>query len=416
MYLEMTYYAKGPAPAKLAAPKHLTDLNRRPSKLSSAERLWRPPHPQTPPAANPQQYGQSRTPPTTNHLLPPSTSPPSSRSSSASGRESPLPPVPDEIPNTLKAGARPRPKPRPAAQGLKPAPALQAVPTILKPGKGSTRPVVDHVRHPSAGALAPVVTQSFGHAPVASQPQYSFPSPPAHSPPIQEYPRAASYPLPPSQDSWGTNNDPGGSFAFPVPNVAPPTQGSYDYNPDNYYGPDHPHNRREAPYSPPTHGSSNLPDPYLLARYQSPLPLPPGAESSASQGRQPPLPPKENPQEVARIQALRLAEEEAKRRKEQEEKDLELARQLAMELPPGTETVPSRGRQPALPPKKQENPQETARLKALQLAEQEAKRRKEQEDKDLELARQLDMELNLEEPPVGGNRQPSNNAPMPGGW
>jgi len=79
--------------------------------------------------------------------------------------------------------------------------------------------------------------------------------------------------------------------------------------------------------------ANQLPDPYLQARYQTPLPLPPGHSDNQSHSRQ------SSSQQVrrvspdrVRIEAIRLAEEEAARRKEQADKDLELALQLDREL------------------------------------------------------------------------------------
>lgn len=68
------------------------------------------------------------------------------------------------------------------------------------------------------------------------------------------------------------------------------------------------------------------------------------------------------------------------------------------------------------PPKKKpvEDPEVTAR----RLAAEDAARRKEQEDKDAELARRLDLELNMDDPPATsstGNRTGSG-PPMPGAW
>jgi len=83
-------------------------------------------------------------------------------------------------------------------------------------------------------------------------------------------------------------------------------------------------------------------DPILLARYSTPLPLPRGATIRSQHVSPPPapeptypplLPAKETPTaDPTRSEALRRAEEEAKRKHEQELKDLELAMQLDREL------------------------------------------------------------------------------------
>lgn len=183
-----------------------------------------------------------------------------------------------------------------------------------------------------------------------------------------------------------------GSVSFPVPDVAPPTQVK------DFYGPDHPHRRTQPSY--PSAGDNSLPDPYLEARYQTPLPLPPGASSPSSRARQA----VSLPEDTSRIQALRAAEEEAARRKRQEDEDAELARKLDMESD-------------SLPPPPVRKPVEDARTKALRLAEEDAARRKAQEDKDAELARQLDRELNLQEQATHtADRRKPSGPPMPGGW
>jgi hypothetical protein len=83
---------------------------------------------------------------------------------------------------------------------------------------------------------------------------------------------------------------------------------------------------------------SDLPDPYLSARYLQPLPLPPGS----SPPRQPPrqAPARRDPAaEAAEIhrQAALLEEQKKAKRKEQEEADAELARRLDLELNLGDE-------------------------------------------------------------------------------
>ncbi|EEB90578.1 hypothetical protein MPER_11193 [Moniliophthora perniciosa FA553] len=185
-----------------------------------------------------------------------------------------------------------------------------------------------------------------------------------------------------------------------------------------------------------TRSEESLPDPYLIARYQTPLPLPPGARTPflptththphhldplvlfrrhpyhhtehRDQQVLPPKPPsppapkhmpflpvpaqspvarQATPISEDRLRLLREAEERAARRREQEERDAELARQLF-------ESEQEQAEAPPPPPSKpKESPEEIARR-----LEAEAERiRKEQEEKDLELARQLDRELNLDE-------------------
>jgi hypothetical protein len=68
-----------------------------------------------------------------------------------------------------------------------------------------------------------------------------------------------------------------------------------------------------------------MPDPYLKARYQTPLPLPPSVKPPASLVTQP------SNNDTERQEQERILRE-AERRKEQEEKDMELARMLDREL------------------------------------------------------------------------------------
>ena len=141
-----------------------------------------------------------------------------------------------------------------------------------------------------------------------------------------------------------------GPFGFPTPMV-PIVVEPYGYHEPSSYKSSH--------YQPPlltrrnsvdnSRRSEQELDPYHLARYQTPLPLPPG---STKESPLPPLPPppqtittpspvSSSPPEVVaptpvpdttRVEALRKAEQAAAWRKEQELKDLELAMQLDREL------------------------------------------------------------------------------------
>ncbi|KAF8071693.1 hypothetical protein FPV67DRAFT_1622208 [Lyophyllum atratum] len=347
LYLEMTFFSNTPAPTTSLAPQSLappsSNLNRRPSKLAPSERLSRHPHPSAPSAVlhnllsdNPRkdQAPWSNTPSSHGHHLAPS--PASSRSSSASSikrADSPLPPLPEGVsppaaaplPSTLlPGGGRPRPQKNltphvtpdlPAT--LRPGPGKQVAPLSITSANArpstsvSPSPRLEYFAAPSSPAYRPVVAQpgtSYGG--VVSNPN------PAPNP--------GYYAPPPSQATsqlWAPEGATAGPLSFPVPTVAPAQSGpSYR---SVYTAPEPP-----LSYQPPVK-TSELPDPYLQARYQTPLPLPTGS-TSPPRGRQP-LPPRENP-EQARLEALRQIEDEAARRKEQEEKDLALAMQLDREL------------------------------------------------------------------------------------
>lgn len=469
MYLEITYYSNAPVPApttsSLAVPV-TANLARRPSKLKPADRLWRPPQPQTPPTSqsstpHAQRIDQgfiAATPPKESRLYPPSNS--SSRSSSADRRdnEAALPPLPEDgvaVPNILKPGAGVKPQhalPMQANAVSKP------VPSMLRPGNAntSTKPlniaaqqrVPNPARHPSGSPPRAQSAQPpqgvYGYTPTPAPGPYNYqssppasntrfpgnstyvPQSPTYKPPNPTYaPQNPTYAPPNPTYASHPDPPPTGPVSFPVPSVSTPPQGAYPPNNSSaFYGPDHPHHHQrttswaQPSYTPQPpqpnvrHNSNDLPDPYLMARYQTPLPLPPGSESPPrgrrdvspppqhparqepvpiarhsppilprrhsppiSQQKHSPPPPKKTQEDTARIEALRRAENELKRRKEQEEKDLELARDLD-------------------------------------------RQRNEQEEKDMELARQLDRQLNLEEAARearSGDRRTSD-APMPGRW
>ncbi|KAJ7164012.1 hypothetical protein C8R43DRAFT_1233068 [Mycena crocata] len=433
IYLEMTFFTNAPAPVGLTAPK--AQLQRRPSKLSPAERLARPPltAPNTASAAKHRQqqdpYGQ----PANGYLGP---SPPHSRTPSTSpprtGRQSPLPPLPEgnaPAPNTLTPGR---------GQGLP-----QHVPSILRPRNPKSSPTP--IPRPTSEYSGVVPPPDHGYAP-ESPPRGYTPVVPASNSTYDD----AYVPPPHEPQRWGSNHSPA-EFSFPVPSLGgarePTVEYSAPYNPSppagygapggrdrhgstssftppaSFTPPPAPSFQPQPPYQqqpssfqpppqsfqqpfqqppqqppfppqspvyqqppptfqppaafqhspptfqaappfqppassfhhqpPPANKSNELPDPYLLARYQSPLPLPPGADnpprqrtSSHAGGQAPPAeskpapapPSKATPPSTqsnpdnARLQALRQVEEEAARRRAQEEKDRELARQLDREL------------------------------------------------------------------------------------
>ncbi|THU99980.1 hypothetical protein K435DRAFT_776828 [Dendrothele bispora CBS 962.96] len=466
VYLEMTFYSNGPAPVNLMPPAGNNNLTRRPSKLKPADRLYRPPQPVTPPKKV----------------------------------EAPLPPVPESVPAAPLPGAlKPGPK-RPSPghspyhqpQNLPPAPyaggseqSTAPVPAILRPGP-SARPPQDprtsyhHSRNSSAGASYSYPQDNSANA----GPQDAYVSTSAYisssvpsSPPLagSGYRPPVAHPAHSSTPGWNqghpshggrtasfSNSNPadqeGSSFSFPVPDLpAAPSIPSapYDYapnpSPSPYQPPYQPptpapahHHYRTSSYpSQPTNvpnSTSNLPDPYLLARYQSPLPLPPGVNPQSTPPQAQPhshfTPPRQQqhhhnnenklpiprststspsrshtPVDETRLRQLRQAEEEAARRKAQEERDRELARQLDEELSrePAPAPPPARDASPPKPPPKTPSPA------PISAAEEARRRRQEQEEKDMELARQLDRELNLASGGTESNRRPSGPH-MPGEW
>ncbi|KIK62485.1 hypothetical protein GYMLUDRAFT_198242 [Collybiopsis luxurians FD-317 M1] len=318
-----------------------------------------------------------------------------------------------------------------------------------------------HMRYPSAPAInnstIPPANPNGG-IPYASS------TPVPHHPPYTH--RQTSNP---SVMDWSPNAQPEGPISFPVPNFpgAVPTPAPTGPLPNASFG----SGFYTPPYGatpPPLHqratsfshlpqpsrtasGGNDLPDPYLIARYQTPLPLPPGAQASAPSSTSsspgssahhqrarstsvepepptyyrptPPVPPhpqsqspssypsldlppteapirSRTPVDESRLKALRQAEEEAARRRAQEEKDMELARRLDLEEAEREERereqqkerqrrieLEKANKPPSPPPK--------PRSKSPSPFERAQAQRKMQEEKDAELARQLDKELNL---------------------
>ncbi|KAJ7183179.1 hypothetical protein C8R46DRAFT_1066177 [Mycena filopes] len=432
VYLEMTFFRHGPAPVGLSALK--------------PKRMARPPQPSPPKsltAGHPHAYQPDPHPQPSKGLSP---SPPSSRGPSRTGRDSPLPPVPQQL-----APNHPHPAP---GHGRLGAPTLTQVPSILRPRnpKSSPTPIPGPVveynsvvppqgRGYGAGGspprtYTPVVTPDAVYDDYVSPPldrwgsgsndspaEFSFPVPTLpgareptvaySSPPYNPPPPAAYGGTPPALDRHGSGGSTNSSYSTPPPfqpqqppfqPQQPPFQpqqqpfqppGAYPQSPSSFQPPapsfqQPPSSFQHAPPSfqpqqqppPPTNRNNDLPDPYLLARYQSPLPLPPGADKPrerstshshpthpATTQNQPapapapvqqskPTPASQSNPDNARLQALRQVEEDAARRRAQELKDRELA---------------------------------------MKQVEDEAERRKAQEEKDRELARQLDRELNLGE-------------------
>ncbi|KDR79023.1 hypothetical protein GALMADRAFT_244752 [Galerina marginata CBS 339.88] len=453
LYLEMTYYANAPAPTTAAAPNKFlsavqtqnSGLQRRPSKLSPADRLSRPqvgrPHAQpslaydqapsskySSPLTNsrlnenytPQSPGSG--PVATSNALPASLKPNYPSGSSPKGRQDPLP---------SNEPYHSYPNSRQSSLGLH-QPQV-SLPTTLRPGPAGGSPPstsagpspipiqrqneFGHVRHPSSSPPAggsyfsnvnryetspqgspnpyfggsvsppnppnpyiggnntlavgtglgpgrayspapPSVSNPVGPSPVQS-PYTGYGSPPNGPPIIWRQDAVGEAPLP--------NN---GSFSFPMPAVSPThqRQSSYPYNDfsavyNSRGSSPAPSNTSHMQNRPPMAAAPSSDDPYLHARYQTPLPLPPGASSP--------------------LKALASAP-----------------------VPTGIPT----------PPQKMSTPgPDLARFEALKRAEDDARRRREQELRDLELAMALDRELNLAEERASSNGRPAPTA-MPGGW
>ena len=455
----MTYYANAPAPANYSpnhSPKPSTpapvpvnnkllasvlgsDLQRRPSKLSPSDRLSRPgQHSQggTPSSlapggpgpsklaqsshgsySPPRQQQQQRPNPNGGGGLPGSLTPsyPGAGGgySPPKGRNDPLPPTPIEqggggLPSLLRPGG---------AGGGRTPPSSTPIPLPHQQQGGGG----GYGRYPSSSPTSQ--PGSYLHAqyggspprgpsPAPGQPQppnpyiggggsASGPSSGTSTPNYQlqanPYITGPSHPQTPQPTGpppiWrpdGTNAnggrptspviDPGvqgaGGFAFPLPSITSPIRESYGDN-GGYppmggrggggYGYPQQQQRREEWDV----------DPSRIARYQTPLALPPGAPAPASTS-------------------------------------------ASTYTPPAPAPAPTYAPAPApaqswSPPKASTPLPDQHRLDALRRAEDDARRRHEQEMKDLELAMQLDRELNLAEDQARNSNSTAENG-MPGGW
>ncbi|CAL1716291.1 unnamed protein product [Somion occarium] len=305
LYLEMTFYAAGPPPA----------LSRRPTKMKPTERLQR----------SSQAYAYPTSSPRNSASLP--------APGGSSQKDSHLTPAALISPH-YKADALP---PLPEEADAKP----ENVPAILRPGKSKT---------PSPAALQKPLPPDFAlHARTPSlQPQPSSPPhipiptlPPIYPAPVSNYSNSNQYSYP--HGPLFNFPAPESTYLYPQPLIQPPPR-PYSYN----YAP------------PPREPEFDLPDPFITARYQTPLPLPNEPEEvnapahPRSHAHPVPIPVaatasssgeasvhsdatmqrsrKEGRDELL---AVTLEREQAERRRqlaEQEERDRGLARKLDLEL------------------------------------------------------------------------------------
>ncbi|KAJ3572554.1 hypothetical protein NP233_g3008 [Leucocoprinus birnbaumii] len=345
VYLEMTFFSAAPAPAPVAPKPSGASLSvpqsqyltRRPSKLPPSERLYRPPQSaQSHPKSKSDKYPPGST--TTGQQSIPSHHTPSR------SRDSALPPLPGNshaeqaaLPGILKPGPARTPQAQATLSNTGP-------PTFLRPGNGKSPSPSRLPPEPRPPSVSPP-SRSPGHSP---QPSASY-GPPLYSgsaapnnpylaastpipPVIPVIPAAGNTVAPPTSYPSYTNTLPPGwdqtappsNFSFPMPMMANAPQPSFRQA-DVY--PTYGYQHQQAP----SLSSSPPPDTHLAVRYQTPLPLPPGlnghSEHTAPRGRQ-----SEPKPDLNRLQALKKAEEEAAARREQEQRDLELALQLDRQL------------------------------------------------------------------------------------
>ncbi|KAI9000638.1 hypothetical protein BD414DRAFT_472289 [Trametes punicea] len=450
IFLEMTYYAKNPP------------LQRRASKWKPSERLARPTnayaYPDVPSGPSAQSLHAVPNQPAVavgvsasaaggtstgrqQDTLPTSHSgraqqaqlPPTSTTHMVSSRKhDALPPLPEEpsnnpemIPAILRPGAGPSrtsPRTSPRADDLllqpdlplhthtsapprEPLPPVQlpveSIPPYLQPGRSHSLIPEPHVPPATQPYLPPATLpppQSYppaSQSPVATSQPYMvssqpYGSPPRHVPPLPSYgsPPRHYAPLSP---------------AMHIPPVAPPPASSY---PLYTYAPPVPPVVAEDP------SVDDLPDPYLQARYQTPLPLP---NEPLREAAPPPYYRKSSVPASAPASAPAPAPPP-------------LPARTSSPPPPPKDRHPSPhspARMPLTAPTHSRGPsreeEERDRLLALALEQEEEerqRRQREQEERDRELARQLDLELNLEREnaAVEGGAADVETGHIPGAW
>lgn len=189
----------------------------------------------------------------------------------------------------------------------------------------------------ASGSPAPHAQPYLSPSVLAPPVQSRF-SPPSSPPLTQSYfsPPNSLFPVPtspPPIPSYGHSYEPPAAPSFPAPSFPVP-QSTIDWTSPAASPPP------PTPFSVPHNLEPELPDPYLLRRYQTPLPLPPGSSRAPSAQPKPPAPApaavastrRDENERAARELQYREGEERARVRREQEERDAELARSLDREL------------------------------------------------------------------------------------
>ena len=339
----MTYFPVSNAGTQLTVST--TGVTKRPSKLAPVERLSHPP--QSPLRSSAREVeskkpqGQPNISPIADprYLGAPSLSPPSPSGASHKRAESPLPSLPQlgpksaPLPDALLPGGA-RNKKNGSSLSLQQVlsdpyvPPSPILPPTLRPGIQTGRRIpsdgsnsgsrISSTSLPQAPQIVP-----YGYpaesGPGSLAPSYSRPPGQLASMNMTTVPPAVSYPPPTSLPPFWAGGEPTRPVTFPIAMTPAPPEVNSSYS----------ILERPVAIRPAT---NELLDPYLQARYQTPLPLPPGHSDNQSHSRQPSSQQVRVSPDRDRIEAIRLAEEEAARRKEQTNKDLELALQLDREL------------------------------------------------------------------------------------
>jgi len=438
----MTYYANTPPPVpSAAAPNKLlaavqnqqNSLMRRPSKLLPADRLSRPAVGR--PQAQQQQqqgYPQSRL---HEHYLAQTPTSPSGTSPPARGSYDTLAGT-DARPNPYLG-----PRPGSSGQGQQQQPAAPGLPAFLRPGSGQATPTpipfaLGHARHSSDGVI-PSNSYSSSNRYGASSPHVAV----SASPP-NPYIGGTTPPSHPYIGNIGPSPNPyiggGNSTLAPTPTPGPPLAYSPALQPINttVLPAQGPYTAYGHPQQPPAGGppiwrsDMNPPsDVPLNGTYYFPIPaVSPVHESFNHYNTRPG--PSPAPPSMDRVYHQRPSPP-------RDERDLQARYQTPLPLPPGAERplpkpAPTPAPEPApapaprpvytripTPPQKNSTPApvpDRTRVEAQRRAEEQAARRREQELKDLELAMQLDRELNLAEERAAAAAAASTRPGMPGSW
>ncbi|XP_006459223.1 hypothetical protein AGABI2DRAFT_218205 [Agaricus bisporus var. bisporus H97] len=326
VYLEMTYFSSRPPPKGSASSSLLTNQNltRRPSKLPASERLWRPPQTQQP-ALLPSKKGHS------SHSV--SAEWQTTLAPHPSPKNAPLPPLPKEqlektpLPDILLPGGSIRPQPGsttpPSVPGIGSVPALPTSGPMHRPSPSpplpssnppQTFPSYATSAYNSSGVSSagnPYLTQpTITPAPI----QMTFPSEPQPNP-VTNHPHYGTMPI-----AWDQNRPDETGFSFPVPAVA------YGERVDPW--PTDPQGKYEIHQAVRDRTSISWSNSSFEGRYREALPLPQESQpTKLCLDNQPVL-----RLDADRLHGLKLVEEGAARRKEQEQRDLEIALKLDKEL------------------------------------------------------------------------------------
>ncbi|KAF5345004.1 hypothetical protein D9757_013985 [Collybiopsis confluens] len=288
-------------------------------------------------------------------------------------------------------------------------------PSVLDWNNTDSQPIGGSISFPVPnfpGAPSPAPAPAFSSAP---NPNYGsgFYTPPygPTSPPVHDRPSLFAHPTQLSR----TPSVPNTSSSAPGVAMEGSGSGSSSSSTLNRIPSAHAHAHRGTTSGEREHSQSQSHSRSHSHGHSPPLPLPPlpplpTTSSSPPRPRlEPPMDQQQpirsrTPVDESRLRALRQAEEEAVRRREQEERDLELARRLDLEEAEREERERKerernaavnlkRDDKPPSPPPKQKSVSPPPRgPTAYERAEGE---RKAQEARDAELARKLDLELNI---------------------